>query len=192
LVGVLAAPAQSTRAQDLGIGKLLVAPRDAPDPVFAQTVILLVQYDKEGVVGLTINRRTGMPISRVLKDLKAAKERSDPVYAGGPVQRNGILGLLRARSKPDDEATRVFGDIYLVSAKPLLEKALARGAGPNDFHLYLGYCGWGEGQLENEIKLGAWYIFTASPNLVFDSDSASVWTRLIALTEQQVAILRTH
>jgi putative transcriptional regulator len=186
LVGALVASAQSTSVRDLGIGKVLVAPRQAPDPNFAETVILLVRYDEEGVVGLTVNRRTKVPISRVFRDLKGAKDRADPVYAGGPVQMGGVLALLRSHAQPDD-APRVFGDIYLVSARPLLEKTLAAGTGPGDFRVYLGYCGWTEGQLQREVRLGAWYIFSGNSDLVFDSDVASVWPRLIAQTEQQIA-----
>jgi len=189
LSGALLAPAQSTSVRDLGIGKLLVAPRDTLDPNFAETVILLVQYDEGGVVGLTINRRTKLPISRVLKDLKGAKDKSDPLYVGGPVQMDGLLGLLRSRNKPGD-APPVFADIYLVSAKQLLEKTLVAGTGPNEFRIYVGYCGWTEGQLQREVKLGAWYIFPATTDLVFNAEANSVWQRLIALTEQQIAQFR--
>src|SRR6266496_4979699 len=78
-------PAQSRGTQSLGAGKVLVASRDLGDPNFAETVILLVHYDAQGVVGLVLNRRTDLALSRVLKDFNAAKDRSDPVYLGGPV-----------------------------------------------------------------------------------------------------------
>jgi putative transcriptional regulator len=81
------AAAQSMQPDDLAAGKMLVASRDLPDPNFSKTVILLVQYDDEGVVGLILNRRSKVPISRVLEDVGGAKERSDPIYAGGPVGR---------------------------------------------------------------------------------------------------------
>jgi len=63
-----------SRTKNLGIGKLLVASRGLGDPNFAGTAILLIRYDENGVVGLVLNRRTDVPLSRVL-DLKAAKER---------------------------------------------------------------------------------------------------------------------
>lgn len=181
----LAVAAQSTRVEDLGIGKLLVAPRDCPDPHFAKTVVLLVQLDGDGSVGLMINHRTTVPISRALDQLKAANRRTDPIYLGGPVDESTVLALLRARSRPGD-AQRVVGDIYLVSTRPLLEKTLTAGTGPGEFHAYVGYCGWGAGQLENEMNLGAWYIFNGDARLVFDTDPDSVWSRLIARIEQKV------
>jgi putative transcriptional regulator len=178
--------AQSTREGDLGIGKLLVASRDLSDPAFAESVILVIHYDEGGTVGLMINRRTEVPIARALRDLKVGGDRSDPVYHGGPVEGTNVLALLRSRLQPDDAAP-VFGDVYLVSTKSLLEKTLAKGVGPGEFRVYLGYCGWSHGQLENEVRQGAWQIFNRNSDLVFDSDAKSLWHRLMARVEQSVA-----
>lgn len=186
LCGGLAASAQSTREGDLGIGKILVASRDLSDPAFAESVILVIHYDEGGTVGLMINRRTEVPIARALRDLKVGADRSDPVYHGGPVEGTNVLALLRSRLQPDDAAP-VFGDVYLVSTKALLERTLARGAGPAEFRVYLGYCGWSRGQLENEVRQGAWHIFNRNSDLVFDSDAKSLWHRLMARVEQSVA-----
>ena len=79
-----------------GAGQMLVASRDLRDPNFAETVVLLVRYDEESVVGLILNRRTQIPIARVFPDLKEAKGQTDPIYRGGPVERTAALALLRA------------------------------------------------------------------------------------------------
>jgi len=186
LCGGLVASAQSARESDLGIGKLLVASRDLSDPAFAESVILLIHYDEGGTVGLMVNRRTEVPISRALRELKVGGDRSEPVYRGGPVESSNVLALLRSRVQPDD-ATAVFGDVYLVSTKALLEKTLAKTAGPDEFRVYLGYCGWSRGQLENEVRQGSWQIFNRSADTVFDPDAKSLWRRLIARVEQSVA-----
>ena len=178
--------AQSDREGDLGIGKLLVASRDLSDPAFSESVILLVRYDQDGTVGLMINRRTGMSISRALRDLNVGGDRTDPVYRGGPVEPVSVLALLRSRVQPEG-ATPVFGDVYLVSTKDLLEKTLAKSAGPGELRVYLGYCGWSRGQLEKEVRQGSWHIFNRSADLVFDSEPDSVWRRLIARVEQNIA-----
>jgi putative transcriptional regulator len=188
LCGGVVASAQSAREGDLGIGKILVASRDLSDPAFAESVILVIHYDEGGTVGLMVNRRTEVPIARALRDLKVGGDRSDPVYSGGPVEPANVLALLRSRVQPDDAAP-VFGDVYLVSTKALLEKTLARGAGPGEFRVYLGYCGWSRGQLENEVRQGAWQIFNRNSDLVFDSDPKSLWRRLMARVEQNVAKL---
>lgn len=181
-----AASAQSTDIKDLGVGKLLVSARGLEDPNFAESVVLLIERDDNGTVGLMINRRSRATMSRVLQNLNTAKHGSDPVYVGGPVELDTVFGLFRSQKKPD-EGTSVLGDVYLVSSRDLLEKTLAAASGPNDVRLYLGYCGWAAGQLENEVRLGGWWIFDASAGLVFDPQPDSVWSRLIARTEQEIA-----
>src|SRR5690349_12745353 len=124
LVLVLAAApllAQSTRPKDIATGKLLVASRDLGDPNFAQTVVLLVRLDEDGVVGLVLNRRTKVTVAEALEDLKSAKGRPDVMYMGGPVGRSAILALGRSKAQPGD-AGRVFGDVYLINSAELLEK----------------------------------------------------------------------
>ena len=184
--GTLIASGQSTKVKDLGLGKLLVSSRDLSDPNFAESVVLLIQYDQQGTVGLMINRRTRAPVSRMFQNLDTGKHGADPIYVGGPVEMTAVLGLFRSRKRPD-EGTAVLSEVYLVSSKPLLEKTLTATAGPSDLRLYLGYCGWAGGQLENEVRQGGWWIFEANAGLVFDPDPGSVWSRLIARTELQIA-----
>ncbi len=169
---------------DLAAGKLLVASRELPDPNFAKTVILLVQYDEDGVVGLILNRRSKVPISRVLGEVAGAKGRPDPVYAGGPVGRTEVMALVR---HPSGDSKRVFGEIYLVSDKEDMQKTFATATDADAVHVYLGYSGWTEPQLENELDLGAWYIFPGSASAVFDDDPDSLWDRLIRKTELRIA-----
>lgn len=183
--------AQSTQATELAAGKLLVASPDLPDPNFAKTVVLLIQYDDDGVVGLILNRRSKVPISRVLDELAGAKTRPDPVYAGGPVGRSDVLALVRSAQAPG-EAKRVFGDVYLVSSKDALEKTFASATESDRLRVYMGYSGWTARQLENELDLGAWYIFQGSVKAVFDSNPDGLWPRLIRETEMRIAMRRTQ
>jgi putative AlgH/UPF0301 family transcriptional regulator len=185
-VALLQAPAQSTRVKDLGAGKVLVASRELHDPNFAETVVLLVHYDEDSVLGLIVDRQTKVPLSRVFQDLKGAKGRSDPVYAGGPVERTVAMALLRSRTK-HEEADHVFADIELISSKGLLEKTLATGIDSDKLRVYLGYSGWTTSQLQAEVELGAWHIFPGDAGMVFDPDPESLWSRLIRKTEQRIA-----
>jgi putative transcriptional regulator len=175
------------QTDDLAIGNFLVASKDLGDPNFAKTVILLVHYkEDQGAVGLVVNRATDVPISRLFQDLKEAKSRKDPVYVGGPVELNSVMALLKSAIKPEN-STRVFNDVYLITNKDLLRATLASGAESSVFHTYVGYAGWGAGQLEHEMELGAWHSMPADAANVFHSDPDSVWQRLIRRTETQIA-----
>lgn len=181
--------AQSKNPGDLGVGKLLVVPRDSPDPNFAESVILLVHYAGDGTMGLIINHETKLPVSRVLHELKGANKYPDAVYGGGPVQIEAVQALLQSRAGPHD-STHLFGNVYLLSTKVELEKALADRKDSKELRIYLGYCGWSPGQLENEVNRGGWYIFDGSDGLVFDSNPSTVWSRMIARTELQIVRLQ--
>ena len=179
-------PVQSKNAKDLGAGKLLVASRGLADPHFAKTVVLLVHYDAEGVVGLILNRRTDVPLSRVLEGLKAARHLSDPVYLGGPVETPAVFALLQSPAKVEG-AQHIFGAVYLISTKTLFEQTISARPDPSGFHVYLGAAGWTNDQLRKELQLGAWFIFQADAATVFNSDPDSLWPQMIQKTELKLA-----
>jgi putative transcriptional regulator len=179
-------PVQTKDTKSLGAGKLLLASRELGDPRFAETVILLVQYDAQGVVGLILNRRTDIPLSRVLDGLKAAKDRSDPVYFGGPVETPTVFALFQSPAKIEG-AEHIFSGVYLISAKTLFEKVISAQPDPGIFHVYLGYAGWTKDQLRKEVELGAWFIFPSDTDTVFKSDPDSLWLEMIRKTELKFA-----
>ena len=162
------------------------ASRELADPNFAETVILLVRCDTEGVVGLMLNRRTDLPISRVFAQLKAAKDVSDPVYLGGPVETPTVFALLQSTDKLES-AEHVFGGVYWISTKTALEKAISSRPDPGVFHVYLGYAGWTPEQLRNEVRVGGWFIFQADKQTVFDANPDSLWRQMIKKTELKMA-----
>jgi len=185
LLPALFLPIQFKNPQDLGVGKLLVASRSLSDPDFAGTVVLLVRYDEKGALGLILNRRTDVPLSRVL-DLEAAKDRSDPVYLGGPVGPSAVFALFKSSAKME-KAENIFGGVYLISDKALFEQTISARPDPGVFHVYLGYAGWTQDQLRTEAQLGAWFVFPADAATVFNSDPDSLWLQMIQKTELQFA-----
>lgn len=179
-------PVQSRNSADLAPGKLLVASREISDPNFAQTVILLVHYDAEGAVGLMLNRRTDLPISHALEQLKAAKALSDPVYLGGPVDTPTVFALLRSTNTMEG-AEHVVSSVYWLTTKAALEKTISSHPDPDIFHVYLGYAGWTAAQLKTELRLGSWFIFQGDDQTVFDANPDSLWRQMIKKTELQMA-----
>jgi putative transcriptional regulator len=170
--------------ENLGVGALLVAKPVLSDPNFVRTVVVLVQYSEEkGAFGLIINRRTAATLARVLPDVKNGS--THLVYEGGPVQTDLLLALFRSRTKPE-EGQFVGGDVYETAHSEAIEK-MAGASAPERFHAYVGYCGWGEGQLENEVQLGAWAVLTPDARLLFDDDPDSLWQRLDRRSQMRIA-----
>jgi putative transcriptional regulator len=167
----------------LAPGTLLVASDKLGDPNFAETVVLITRRDEtEGTMGVVLNRPMDMTLAKAFPGLKG---NSDPVYEGGPVSPDAVQALLRTSAQPA-EAERIAADIYLVARKAALEKSITDRVPSEKFRVYLGYAGWGPGQLENEIREGAWTT-TRGVRYVFDSEPASLWPRLKRDAESQVA-----
>ena len=183
--------AQSMRPEDLAPGKILVTPRDSPDPLFAHSVIVLVRFDKTGALGLMIHFRSDLTIQHALTGIKGAERRTDPIFVGGPVELPVIMALLRSRFQPEG-ASHVTGNLYLLTAKQNIGTALSRGRTAADSRVFLGYTGWAPGQLDREVRRAGWYIFDYDENLVFDEHPETLWTRLIQKTGLKMALLQTR
>lgn len=176
---------QSTSSEQISPGTLLLASEKLGDPNFAESVVLILQHDNDtGTLGLIINRRTEVPLSRVFPKIEHAS--SDPVYMGGPVATSSGQALLRRPNKTED-IKHVLGDIYVTGKKETIEQSVRSRAESSQFRLYLGYAGWAPGQLESEIQLGAWSVLKASAPIVFDHDPDSLWSRLKHESEMQIA-----
>jgi putative transcriptional regulator len=168
--------------KSLGSGKLLVASRMLRDPNFVETVVLLIDFDKDGAAGLVVNVQTDVNLSRVFDDVSLGANATLNAFAGGPVARNHALALVRSRPGATGVRTIVPG-IDLVSTRERLEETLTSVADRDRFRVYLGRAGWGPGQLERETERGAWHVFDAQADLVFDPHPDTVWRRLIRLVE---------
>ena len=183
-----AQPAPQLR--NLAPGVFLVASRELTESNFAESVVLLAEYGRMGAMGVIVNRRTNIPLSKLFPALPA-NARSMMVFEGGPVGRSGALGLVRATAPPGEDARTVIADVYLVSRKESLDKALS-AATPNAVRVLLGYAGWAPGQLDREVSLGAWHIVPATASLVFDPDPATLWKQLLRSATSRIARGRVH
>jgi putative transcriptional regulator len=163
-------------------GKLLVAARRLPDPNFGNAVILLAEFNDDGAVGLVVNRRSEVSVARVFPHLTATVASAGQAFLGGPVEKTRPMVLVRASASPPG-ARHVVDGIYLLTAREAIESAVTSAATPGHLRVYLGYSGWGPGQLEAETAEGVWHVLAGDPDAVFDPDPSSTWQRQIARTE---------
>jgi putative transcriptional regulator len=168
--------------KELAAGKLLVAARNLPDPNFSATVVLLAEVNQEGAMGLIVNRPTKVTLARILPGFEPASGTTATAFFGGPVSVPGVLGLLRSKDARSD-SRHVVADVYLVNTSEVLKDTIAAGAGPQRFRVYVGYAGWGAGQLQRETAEGAWYVLDGDAEIVFDPDPETTWRRQILRAE---------
>jgi putative transcriptional regulator len=166
----------------LAPGKLLVAARGLPDPNFSKTVVLLAAYSDEGALGLIVNRRSETPLSRLFPHVAPTVTSAAPAFTGGPVERTVAMALLRG-PEPPKGARHVVDGVHVVSGREALDALIASGAAADRLRVYVGYAGWGPGQLAAETGQGSWYVLDGDADVVFDADPATVWPRQIVRTE---------
>ena len=162
-------------------GKLLIAMPGMPDMRFARSVVCICSHSGMGAMGLIVNRP--LPDLRLpalmahLELIEAGAEGSAPdapVHFGGPVE-HGRGFVLHSTDYTRGQATlEVTPEIAMTGTLDILEDML-HGRGPERAMMMLGYAGWGEGQLEEEILANGWLSVDASADLVFNTEDAGKW-----------------
>jgi putative transcriptional regulator len=159
---------------ELGAGMLLVATPALLDPNFAATVVLLLDADDEGALGVVLNRPSPVPVSDVLTPWGELVSEPEVLFVGGPVSTEGALAVALLRA--DDDAPvgfrGILGRLGLIDLDTPLE--LLEGA-VDHLRIFAGYAGWGAGQLQGEIAEGSWYVVPAQAPDVFRTDPVDLW-----------------
>ena len=163
-------------------GQLLIASPDIGDPRFAHTVILMVKHDKDGALGITINRPVGeKSIASLLEapgEDVSGIEGTLRIFAGGPVQPE--LGfVVHSAEYRRDETIEVDGHVAMTASRQIL-RDIGHNRGPQKSLFALGYAGWGPGQLEGELARHDWFTAPEEPKLIFDDDRAHLWEDAMA------------
>ncbi|WP_461537325.1 YqgE/AlgH family protein [Spongorhabdus nitratireducens] len=149
----------------------LIAMPQLSDPSFTQTLTLICEHNKQGAIGIVLNRPTELTLGDVFKQIgiEELDEDStclqDTIYVGGPVaQERGFV--LHSGPDPWQSSLGITTNLKLTTSRDVLE-ALAKGDGPEYALVALGYAGWGAGQLEDEILQNAWLTCEAKQDIIF-------------------------
>jgi putative transcriptional regulator len=159
-------------------GMLLVATPALLDPNFADTVVLLLDVDDGGALGVVLNRPSGVPVDAVLDGWADVVAEPDVLFHGGPVGADGALAVALLRD-PDDVPVgfrSVDGRLGLVDLDApveLLEGGLA------GLRIFAGYAGWGAAQLDAEIDEGSWYVVPGETWDAFRTDTTDLWREVL-------------
>ena len=155
-------------------GKILISAPTLTD-VFNRSVIFLTEHDINGSVGLIINKK----LKYNLKDIVDTFSEIDaPVYFGGPVQTEIVSVLHRIGNKIGGHEIS-DGIYYSCDIDKLNDLAENKLLNMNDIRFYLGYSGWNEGQLLNEIKQNSWFISKGIEDYIFDIEAKKLWSKTL-------------
>ena len=183
-------PARQTWPNTKNQGQFLVASRDLPDPLFHDSVVLMLPI-KEGqlMVGLIINKPSKIKVRDVFPDSPALQKIDAMAYFGGPVDADVVARSAIFRSKtPPKDATLVFGDVY-VSFDSDTIAALARNSQQAaTLRVFLGRAQWDPAQFENEVARGSWHSLPASVDSIFSAFPENLWRALIDKAEPRPVV----
>lgn len=165
------------------VGRLVVAMPGIGDPRFEHAVILICAHGPDHAMGLRLDRPAPMvDLKAVLAKLEVPAPPSAggvPVMIGGPVDRERGF-VLHTDDWASSEASLPFGEGLAMTGTRDALVAMTDPHGPRRSTLLLGYAGWGEGQLEDELAENVWLMADADLDLIFDHDHDSKWSRVLA------------
>lgn len=161
--------------------QMLIAMPSMADPNFSRSVTLLCQHNEQGAIGITVNRLSGFTLGELFFQLDISCDDEEmlsrAVLEGGPVSPDHGF-VLHTPMEGFDSSVLVNADIMVTTSRDVLF-AIAAGNGPKEFLVALGYAGWGDGQLEWEMRQNAWLSVPVDKAILFESDLQNRWQKAI-------------
>ncbi len=161
--------------------QMLIAMPAMVDPNFSRSVTLMCQHNEDGAIGITINRQSAFTLGELFMQLNItcndSKISSLMVLEGGPVNPDRGF-VLHSPVAGYDSSININDDIMVTTSRDILA-AIAAGKGPQQFQVALGYAGWGDGQLESEMRQNAWLSVPADKEILFKSALNRRWEQAV-------------
>ncbi len=163
--------------KNLAPGFLIAMPQ-LGDPNFQRSVVLIIEHNDEGAMGLVLNRAAALTLRELARGQKielSAHRLGDPVFVGGPVEP--YRGFVLHNSDAITESTEVIPGLFLSVTSDSLEPLLAS----EDVRLRfcLGYAGWGPKQLEKELSEGSWLFTEAELEPSLEGSGETLWSQVL-------------
>jgi putative transcriptional regulator len=176
---------------------LLIAMPSLTDGNFTQAVMLICEHSEKGALGIVLNKPMGMKLSEVLSQMRLepsiVQVGEQPVLRGGPVHSDRGFVLHRPGGNWDS-THRVSDQIQVTTSRDVLA-AIARGEGPQNAFIALGYAGWEPGQLEREMLDNAWMSIPMNERIVFELPFEERWTaawQLLGVDSSRLSLVAGH
>jgi putative transcriptional regulator len=154
-------------------GKLLIAGPTLLDPNFWRTVVLVIEHNEEGALGLVLNRPSETTVADAVPQLEDLVDPAEELFIGGPVQPSSVI-VLGEFEDPGDAALISFGDVGVLRAS--LDDPVA---GVRNGRAFVGHAGWGPGQLDSELERGDWILEPAKLGDAFTANPQGLWSDVL-------------
>jgi putative transcriptional regulator len=155
-------------------GHLLIAGPGLVDPNFWRSVVLVGEHSEEGALGVVLNRTSETPVDEAVPELAVLADGMGDVHVGGPVQPSAVVVLAEFAEPPD------ASELVVESVGFLPAEVDPDSLGPlRRARVYVGYAGWGPGQLDDELDDGSWIVEPARAEDVFTDEPDALWSAVL-------------
>lgn len=157
-------------------GRLLISEPFLPDPNFERTVVLLCDHNEEGSFGFVLNKPSLLKLNEVMEEIGSL---DSLVFMGGPVQQDTLHFINRTVSVTS--AVDIVDNVYWGGDfENLITLIDTKQISSQDIRFFLGYSGWGPGQLDAELEQESWIVCDYVTNqLLFDTEPAQLWKKAL-------------
>jgi putative transcriptional regulator len=155
-------------------GQLLIAGPSLLDPNFWRTVVVVVEHNEDGALGLVLNRPSETTVGEAVPELEELVDREEPLFIGGPVQPSAVVVLAQFED-PTDAALMAFDDIGVLATASQSDPV----AGVRRARAFVGHSGWGPGQLDDELSRGDWILEPARSADAFSGGPGELWSEVL-------------
>lgn len=155
---------------------LLVASPSISHPLYANAVIFAAPLPAGGHLGIILNRPTEAKLGDMFPDHPPSREVAEPVFFGGPVQREVIVAVIRADAKPSEAAMPIARDMYIAFDAPTIDEAIEKNKDRSRF--YAGFVVWPPQQLAEQLAAGLWSVKEVDAKKMLQKPTGTLWREL--------------
>ena len=168
---------QPVRAADEPSAVMLVATPEMTDPVYGATVLVARPFGNDQYIGFIVNKPTTVTLAEAFPEHIPSRKVVDPIFLGGPDQVNAVFALVQSKTSPGEGSMQLAPDLYIVIAGDTVDQVIEHE--PEHARFLFGAVVWQPGELEAEIKRGAWYVDQPETNLMMRKETGSLWKELV-------------
>lgn len=167
-------------------GKFLISEPFLQDSFFKRAVVLLCEHTETGTIGFILNKPTELRFNEVMQECPIFDA---PVYFGGPVEQSSLHYIHRLGNQLEGSKEIIKGVYWGGNFEQLKSMMNNNQITPADVRFFIGYSGWQDKQLENEMKEKSWIISSADEQFTFFDNPKELWRGVLKSLGKDFAIL---
>jgi len=161
-----------------GKGRILISEPFLQNVFFQRAVILLVEHNLKGSMGLVLNKRTNLLVNDFFPEMNFLQ--NIPIYLGGPVRSNHLFFIHTLGNEIIPNGVKIVNNLYFDGDFEALKRYIMQGSSvEGKVRFFLGYSGWSENQLTDEIVRDSWLVGNSSIKNIMQAEGDSFWNHSV-------------